>query len=56
MSDQLRLRRRIAALEALQRQRVEMVNQQKRQLDAVVERSEREIANLRAQLTIGVRS
>lgn len=54
MSDQARLRRKIAARKALQEQRIALVAQQKNDLDAAVERAQREIDNLEAQLTIGV--
>lgn len=48
------LRRRIAALETLQTARIELVNRQKKELDASVVRAQNEIANLKAQQTIGV--
>ena len=54
MSDQSQLRRRIAALEVLQRKRITAVERQKKDLDAVVEKEQRRIENLRQQLTIGV--
>lgn len=53
MSDQLRLRRQIANLEAIQTQRVAMVAARKKQLDDIVERKAREIQNLKQRLTIG---
>lgn len=46
------LRRRIAKLEAMQCRRIELVAEQKKQLDASVDRAQREIDNLRAQQTI----
>lgn len=54
MSAQLRLRRRIGTLEKRQAIRVDMVEQRKNDLDAIVEAKQREIDNLRTQLTIGV--
>jgi len=54
MSDQQQLRRRIAALEVLQRKRIAAVERQKKDLDEVIEKEQRRIENLRQQLTIGV--
>lgn len=54
MSDQARLRRRIASLERLQAQRIALVEQKKDDLDRVIADKARELDNLRAQLTIGV--
>ena len=54
MSDQSQLRRRIAALELLQHKRIVAVERQKKGLDAVVEKEQRLIDNLKQQLTIGV--
>jgi hypothetical protein len=54
MSDQRRLRRRITTLQAMQDQRVAMVAERKAMMDDVVEKKDRELANLKAQLTIGV--
>lgn len=54
MSDQARLRRRIASLERLQAQRIELAAAQKNLLDAVVDKEQRKIDNLKAQQTIGV--
>jgi hypothetical protein len=48
MSDQAQLRRHIAALEDLQRRRIELAA-----TEALIERRAREIENLKAQLTIG---
>ena len=53
MTDQARLRRRIASLQRLQAQRIERVAQKKIDLDACVDKAQREIDNLRAQQTIG---
>lgn len=50
--DQAQLRRRIYTLERLQTQRIELVAEQKKQMDATVERAQRELDNLRAQVTI----
>lgn len=47
------LRRHIATLEQLQAQRIELVARQKAEGDAAIERAAREIANLKAQQTIG---
>lgn len=47
------LRRRIAALETLQSARIELVDRQKKELDASVVRAQNELDNLRAQRTIG---
>lgn len=54
MSAQLRLRRRIGILEKRQAIRVDMVEQRKNDLDAIVEAKQREIDNLRTQLTITI--
>lgn len=54
MSAQMRLRLKLRNLEKRQAIRVEMVEQRKQQLDECVERHDREITNLRSQLTIGV--
>lgn len=51
---QLYLRRRITQLEAMQCQRLALVVEQKKALDAVVERADRELENLRAQVTIRI--
>ena len=48
------LRRKIARLILRQQDRRRLVEMQKRDLDAVVEKAQREIENLQAQLTIGV--
>ena len=54
MSDQSQLRRRIATLELLQHKRIAAVERQKKDLDAVIEKEQRRIENLRQQLTMGV--
>lgn len=48
------LRRRIAALERLQRQRIELVQKQKADMDRVVGKAAAEIETLKRQQTIGV--
>jgi hypothetical protein len=55
-TSQSKLRRHIANLELLQEKRIAMVAQRKADLDAGVERAQREIDNLKTQQTIiGVR-
>lgn len=54
MSDQARRRRQLANLERMQEQRRAMVERRKTEMDAVVEKKDREIANLRATLQITV--
>jgi hypothetical protein len=54
MSDQARLRRHIAALEDLQRRRIELAEKRCQATEALIERRALEIANLKAQLTIEV--
>jgi hypothetical protein len=53
MSDQARLRRHIAALEDLQRRRIELAEKRRQATEALIERRAREIENLKAGLTIG---
>ena len=48
------LRAQIATLERIQRSRIEMVAEQKRQMDEHISKCDREIENLKAQLTMGV--
>lgn len=52
MSDQARLRRRIASLERLQAQRIALVEEKKEYLDLVVADKQLEIDNLKIMLTI----
>lgn len=52
MSDQAHLRRRIAELQRIQNLRIDAVAERKQQMDAVVEKAQRELDNLRAQVTI----
>lgn len=54
MSDQLHLRRRIATLEVQQQKRIALTAERKKLLDETIDNAQREIDNLRAQLTIGV--
>lgn len=54
MTDQSALRRHIAWLEGIQARRIEKWEQQKAATEALIERRQREIENLKAQLTIGV--
>lgn len=51
--NQRELRAKIARLERLQAIRVEAVERRKKELDAVLEGKQRELDNLRAQVTIG---
>lgn len=51
---QARLRAQIRALEGMQQRRIELVAQKKIDMDAVIEKEQRRIDNLKAQLTIGV--
>lgn len=48
------LRRRIARLETLQVARIELVEQQKRDLHVSIVRAQTEIENLKAQQNIGI--
>lgn len=48
------LRRRIAALETLQTARIELVDRQKKELDASIVRAQNEIDNLKAQQNIAL--
>lgn len=48
------LRRRIAQLETMQCQRLALVAEQKKALDVVVEKADRELENLKAQVTIRI--
>lgn len=52
MSDQARLRRRIASLERLQAQRITLIEQKKECLDLLIANKALEISNLKAMLTI----
>ena len=54
MSAQKKLRQRLGTLKDLQAKRIAMAEQQKKDLDALIEEKQREIDNLSAQLTIGV--
>lgn len=54
MSGQLALRRRIATLEAQQQKRIALTAERKKLLDETIDNAQRELENLRAQLTIGV--
>lgn len=54
MSDQKALRRRIAMLEELQEQRINVIAQQEVMMRELVELKQRQIDNLKTQLTIGV--
>lgn len=47
------LRRRIGNLRRLQVQRIAIGERQKKEIDTAIERADREIANLEAQVTIG---
>jgi hypothetical protein len=51
---QARIRQRVAALESLQAKRITYVAQQKKDLDAVIEKEQRRIDNLKQQLTMEV--
>lgn len=53
MSDQIGLRRRIARLEGQQRRRIALADERRRLNDKLIEKKDREIANLKARLTIG---
>ena len=48
------IRRRLRKLEAQQRRRIELTAEMKIALDLVINEKQREIENLRAQMTIGV--
>jgi hypothetical protein len=50
--DQSWLRRRIVKLEAQQQRRIGLVAEMKKELDANIELRQRELDNLRAQVTI----
>jgi hypothetical protein len=54
MSEQRALRKRIATLEHQQVLRIERTAERKKMLDETIEKADREIANLKQQLTIGV--
>jgi hypothetical protein len=54
MSDQAQLRRHIAALEDLQRRRVELAEKRRVATEKLIERRQLEIDNLRASITIDV--
>lgn len=54
MTDQRALRQRIARLEEIQAQRLIVMGEIMDQWNKLVEKKQREIDNLKAQLTIGV--